>query len=101
MNRFPEAVATGDFDADGDSDAAYARSDFFDQGMTVQLNSATGPWGQAASYPATDESADIKAGDLDTDGDLDLAVVSMGSSFTNDVIDLYVNDGQGRFVHRT
>jgi FG-GAP-like repeat len=47
------------------------------------------------------ESSDIKAGDLDGDGDLDLAVVSIGSSLENNVIDLYFNDGLGAFTRRT
>jgi hypothetical protein len=80
VGRFPEAVATGDFNVDGAVDVAYARSDFFEQGMTVQFNLGDGTMGPTFSYPATEESTDIKAGDLDSDGDLDLAVVSMGSS---------------------
>lgn len=99
--RFPEGVATGDFDADGDVDVAYARSDFFAQGMTVQLNRGDGTMGPATSYAATSESSDIKAGDLDGDLDVDLAVVSMGSSLVNSVIDLYFNDGDGAFTRRT
>jgi len=99
--RFPEGVTTGDFNADGATDVAFARSDFFAQGMTVQLNQGDGTMGPAVSYPATDESSDIKAGDLDGDGDLDLAVVSMGSSLRNAVVDLYFNDGDGAFTRRT
>jgi hypothetical protein len=98
--RFPEAVATGDFNADGAVDVAFARSDFFAQGMTVQLNAGDGTMGPATSYPATDESSDIKAGDLDGDGDLDLAVVSLGSNLRNATIDLYFNDGDGAFTRR-
>ncbi len=99
--RFPEGVTTGDFNADGAVDVAFARSDFFQQGMTVQLNAGDGTLRPAQSYPASDESSDIKAGDLDGDADLDLVVVSMGSSLVNATIDLYFNDGRGAFTRRT
>ena len=69
--------------------------------MTVQINRGDGTMGPATSYPATSESSDIKAGDLDGDLDLDLVVVSMGSSLRNNVIDLYFNDGDGVFTRRT
>jgi VCBS repeat protein len=99
--RFPEAVATGDFNGDGSVDVAYARSDFFAQGMTVQFNLGDGTMGPAASYPAATESTDIKAGDVNGDGHLDLVLASLGSSLTNNVIDVYINDGLGTFTHRT
>lgn len=98
---YPEGVTTGDFNADGAVDVAYARNDFQAQGMTVQLNRGDGTLGSVKSYPSTSQSSDIKAGDLDGDRDLDLVVVSMGSSLQNSVIDLYVNDGDGKFVRRT
>lgn len=98
---YPEGVAAADFNADGALDVAYARNDFSAQGMTVQLNRGDGTMAPATSYPATSESTDIKAGDIDGDADLDLVVVSMGSSLQNSVIDLYFNDGKGKFTRRT
>ena len=56
---------------------------------------------RATSITATADSNDIAAGDLDRDGDQDLVVVSEGSSLTNTIIDLYLNDGTGRFTHTT
>jgi hypothetical protein len=99
--RFPEAVATGDFNGDGAIDVAFARSDFVAQSMTVQFNLGDGTLGPATAYPCSDESTDIKSGDIDGDGDLDLVVVSMGSSLQNATIHLYFNDSTGRFTRRT
>jgi hypothetical protein len=99
--RAPVAVATGDFDGDGKIDVAYARFDFYAQGVSVQFNLGDGTMGRTASYPASTDSTDIKAGDIDGDLDLDLVAVSMGSNLVNNVIDLYINNGTGTFTHRT
>jgi hypothetical protein len=98
--RTPEAVATGDFDADGDADVAFARG-VSAAAMTVELNKGDGTMQTPTSYPASAGSNDIKAGDLDGDLDLDLAVVSSGTTYRNTVIDLYLNDGTAEFTHRT
>jgi len=99
--RFPEAVTTGDFDGDGAVDVAFARSDFVGQGISVKFNLGDGTMGPAISYPSESESTDIKAGDLNGDGHLDLVVVSQGTSLHGHVVDVYLNDGSGSFMHRT
>jgi hypothetical protein len=99
--RYLEGVATGDFNADGVPDVAWARQDFFSNKMMVQLNMGDGTLAAAVGYTATSQSNDIKAGDLEGDGDLDLVVVSQGDSLTNTVIDLYFNSGAGSFTRQT
>jgi hypothetical protein len=99
--RYLEGVATGDFDADGAPDVAWARQDFFQNKMMVQLNQGDGTLAASVGYTATSQSNDIKAGDLDGDGDLDLVVVSQGDILTNTTIDLYFNNGAGSFTRQT
>jgi FG-GAP-like repeat len=98
--RFLRAAASADFNGDGYVDVAWARNDFFNNGMNVQLNLGRGTMGTARAYPARSQSNDIAAGDLDGDSDADLVVASQGDDLANAVIDLYVNSG-GSFVRRT
>jgi FG-GAP-like repeat len=101
VGRFPKAVVSADFNGDGAPDVAYARYDFFHNKMAVQLNLGDGTMKKATSTTATADSNDIAAGDIDGDGDQDIVVVAEGSSLTNTVIDLYLNNGAGRFTHVT
>jgi hypothetical protein len=99
VGRGPKAVVSADFNGDGAPDVAYARYDFFDNKMAVQLNAGDGTMRKAISITASADSNDIAAGDIDGDSDQDIVVVSEGSSLTNTVIDLYLNNGSGRFTH--
>jgi FG-GAP-like repeat len=98
--RFLRAVASADFNADGYVDVAWARNDFFNNAMNVQLNLGRGTMGQSTAYPSRSQSNDIAVGNLDGDTDADLVVVSQGDDLANTVIDLYINNG-GSFVRRT
>ena len=51
--RFLEGVATGDFNADGAPDVAWARQDSFQNRMMVQLNLGDGTLAAAVGYTAT------------------------------------------------
>jgi hypothetical protein len=111
--RGPSVLTTGDIDADGDLDVwlgqykpAYVEgqmpSPFYDANdgypAYLLLNDGDGNW-----TPATDEaglgakrfrrSYASSFVDLDSDGDLDLLVVSDYAG-----VDLYHNDGTGRFT---
>ena len=101
IDRFPTAVVSSDLDSDGRPDAAWARDDFFDNSMTVTLNLGDGTLGSTRAYETGAQSTDIAAADLDGDGDNDLAVSSRGNGFTNNVVDLYLNQGTGVFTHTT
>jgi len=99
--RFLEGVVTGDFNADGAPDVAWARQDFGANRMMVQLNMGDGTLAASVGYTATSQSNDIGAGDLEGDGDLDLVVVSQGDGLNNSIIDLYFNNGVGSFTRQT
>jgi hypothetical protein len=98
--RFLRAAASADFNGDGYVDVAWARNDFFNNAMNVQLNLGRGTMGASRAYPARSQSNDIAAGNLDGDADADLVVVSQGDDLANNVIDLYINNN-GTFTRRT
>ncbi|HEX2051684.1 MAG TPA: FG-GAP-like repeat-containing protein [Actinomycetota bacterium] len=99
--RYVVAAAAGDFDGDGAPDVAWARNDFWNNGVAVQLNHGEGTMQESVTYPAVASSHDVAAGHLDGDADLDLVVVGEGPSMTNQTVDLYLNDGTGTFTHET
>jgi hypothetical protein len=57
--------------------------------------------GPVTSLPATEQTNDVAAADLNGDGRPDLVAISEGLSETNHVIDLYLNAGGGTFSHST
>jgi hypothetical protein len=99
MNPF--AVAAADFDGDGDPDVAYARHAFFDNTLVVQLNTGRGAMGPVNNLPAIEQTNDVAAADLNGDGRPDLVAISEGLTYTNDIIDVYLNTGGGTFSRRT
>ena len=101
VGRSPGAVEAADFSGDGLPDAAWARTDFFENSLSVTLNLGDGTLGPAQSYPTTSQSTDVVAADLDSDGDIDLAVSARGDDYANSVIDIFRNDGSGHFTRET
>ena len=91
----PSGVAAGDFDGDGDVDLATTVDD--PDRMVVLLNSGAGQYtlGPSAFLPASSSPQDVIGGDLDGDGDVDLAVAlrdPVGS------VVVMINSGAATFV---
>ena len=97
----PSAVAAADFDGDGDPDVAYGRHAFFENTLVVQMNSGRGSMGPATNLPAVEQTNDVAAADLNGDGRPDLVAISEGLTYTNNIIDIYLNAGDGTFSHTT
>jgi len=84
------AVASGDFDRDGDPDLAFAN---FSGQNEVYLNNGRGVFTLTNALPSRFEnSCAIAAADVDGDGDLDLIVGNAQQSNR-----LLLNDGRGKF----
>ena len=98
VGRFPIDVVAADLNGDGLGDAAWLRDEFYEPTFTVQLNLGDGTLGPATTQEVTEQPNDIKGGDLDGDGDLDLVVASDGNSLNNTTVDVYINDGSGDFT---
>ncbi|MBT8486045.1 MAG: VCBS repeat-containing protein, partial [Phycisphaerae bacterium] len=91
----PGGVATGDLDGDGDVDLATGIR--FPDRVVVMLNDGKGGFaaGPVIDYPAHSEPEEVVAGDLDGDGDVDLAVILR---FLSEVR-IALNQGGGVFTH--
>lgn len=87
-------LAWGDCDGDGDLDLAIGNGGFgFVDQNYLYRNDGTGTFTEEAQFGMGDTSS-LAWGDVDNDGDLDLAVANWnaGQSY------LYVNDGTGSFT---
>jgi len=91
-------VAFGDIDGDGDPDAVFCGAS---QGMditettyiTVTFNHGDGVFDGHTVYHAGAEVCAVELGDLDGDGDLDLAAANA----RDDTVSVFLNDGDGVF----
>ncbi len=95
--RRPDSVAIGDFNGDGKPDLAVAHTgrypEYGDPGISILLNDGNGTFADPVEYDAGDRPNSIALGDLDGDGDLDLAVANSG----DDNISILLNLGDGTF----
>lgn len=89
-------MEAGDLDSDGDDDVLVLLADgtlkvMFSDGADDWEVFGADPW---VSIPVSGSPTDLALGDLDGDGDLDVAIAST----SDDAVHILVNDGVGSFV---
>ncbi len=100
MGKTPARVVIADLDGDGDLDLATANfhgsgNSNDDEEVSVLFNNGDGTFGNLALYPVTGTTPQgVAGGDLDGDGDLDLAVTHRSPHGVN----VLLNNGDGTFV---
>ena len=105
LMSYSKQVISADLDADGDQDLVFANA--FNQVPWLMLNDGNGFYVNATGSNMvlnTINSAGVSAGDVDGDGDLDLAFMDSGSSLfggSGATPKLYLNDGSAMFTDAT
>ncbi len=91
------ALAAGDFNGDGIADLAVASPD--DDTITILLGKGDGTFAQPAGSPVAVGSAPVAlvAGDFNSDGRLDLAVVNSGDG----TVSILLGNGDGTYAEAT
>lgn len=92
-----QRLRLADIDGDGRLDVLATRTD--DGDVTRLLGVSGGPW-SAAGVVVTGlfASSDLGLGDVDADGDLDLAVLDGSVPFASGSVAVLLNDGAGAFA---
>ncbi len=96
------SIAIGDIDNDGDLDLAVANSNLYPEYLStvsVLMNQGDGTFADEVSYNSGPDSSSIVLGDLDSDGDLDIAVANSGYAPDRfGSVSVLMNDGNGTFA---
>ncbi|WP_324673678.1 FG-GAP-like repeat-containing protein [Hymenobacter sp. GOD-10R] len=86
----PDALVTGDIDADGDLDLIIRP--FESSTLAVRLNDGKGTFSNGINVPVGFSIHTLKLGDVDNDGDLDLFTITATKG-----VSIHRNDGTGNF----
>lgn len=87
-------IVAVDLNGDGRDDLAAAVDEAFTTDyLAVWINNGSGAFAPAAQFTAGTNPQEIRAGDLDNDGDIDLAVYNT----TSDDVSVFTNNGVGSF----
>lgn len=93
------AIATGDFDGDGDRDVVCAQQ-YLVGGFAFLRNDGTGRFAPPVGYPGGNRAAGIVAVDLNGDQKLDVAVTNSDTTSLGTTVSVNLGNGDGTFGAR-
>lgn len=93
----PKAIAMGDLNGDGYSDALVADAAGY---LETMMGSGSGVSPTSKTFAAGDTPTDVQLADVNGDGKLDAIVAEAGYSTGTSTISLYLGDGTGTFSSR-
>lgn len=92
----PDAIATGDFNNDGNTDIVTVNNRSSDE-LSILLGDGSGNFNPAISLTGTVDPTGVAVGDLNRDGNLDLVVTTSFNSDTNNNFAILFGNGTGDF----
>jgi len=100
--RLPEALALGDLDGDGITDAVVSHSSQDAPGVSLLRGVGGGIFAAPVHLPTafSESIMDVELHDFDVDGDLDIFATQFGNFGNGAEVVLWRNDGSGSFPAR-
>ncbi|MFC1598958.1 FG-GAP-like repeat-containing protein [Patescibacteria group bacterium] len=92
VNTSPKAVASADFDNDGDKDLVIVNSD--SNNISVFLNQGLGTYDPKQDYPVGNVPVSVAVNDFNADGFIDVSVVNSA----DDNVSVLMGNGDGSFL---
>ncbi|WP_293067833.1 MULTISPECIES: DUF4347 domain-containing protein [unclassified Moorena] len=95
VGNSPAAIATGDFDHDGDLDLVTAN--FNSDNVSVLLNNGAGSYTLNGNFAVGRFPVDVAVGDFNKDGKLDLVTADLGQFSSGNTVSVLLGQGNGNF----
>jgi hypothetical protein len=93
VGQYPDGMALGDLDGDGDLDLLAAQFSSRSNTVSVRFNNGAGHFSGSQQVVVGNAPKRVVLGDVDGDGDLDMLTANQGSS----TVSVRLNDGAGTF----
>ncbi len=98
MNPGVSGIAAGDLDNDGDQDIVVANDQGATSTVTWRLNLGAGSFSAKNTIAVDERPYEVALGDMDNDGDLDIATANAKTLLYESTVSIILNTGAGSFA---